>query len=726
MILHRLKIKKRQNGQPVKFSSGKSIAAKRASIPLRVSLNSQFSLMYANLKKISLQKGSYIAAFQEEQKKIQYNISKLATVFKRVFTSVLIVMVVLSQTVLVQGFEAHVINITAKICSYSQTRSIGYWKTHFEIYKHLLPQALGTESVSTASEVDDILGFSGDASIMRNKLKAQLLGLKFNIYFYHIGGYFVDSEGQTLYEIAAEADALLEDSGATKSELEKMKDLLDDTNNLGSIKSCPTGIVINEFLANAIGNDADRKKNGEWIELYNLGDKEVDVGSWAFYDLHDENELLITELNTDTGSTIIKPKDFLVVYRNGNKNFNLNNTFGDSIRLYDKSIGNKRTLIDIYAYTVDSPEGKSFALVPDGSTNWVDPSPTPGEPNSLEGENLEFGQAQLEPGEDTEVINTDMEVPEKVPQDLGTSSLDNLDSASLAPETTPEIAAGFAEPTPTAEPSNGVANNAVNNASGSSAPNELANPRQDVLENHPENNAGSQQAVDNSASPGIASGGNSSTGSDPISPPLSTPELAPALVGPVLTPDLPPVLTSDPTLIPEDLTPVPEPTPSLKPTPIPESVPVSDPIPSLEPTPAPTPTLTPTPTQTSTSIPTLTPTLTPAPTPIIVPELTASPEPELVPESSPISEPTPSLEPSPEPEVTPMPAITPSIELIPEPISIPVLELTPTPTPVLESVISPSIESSPAISPEPDPASVANGVSVNNISSDPSSETSET
>lgn len=83
--------------------------------------------------------------------------------------------------------------------------------------------------------------------------------------------------------------------------------------------------------------------------------------------------------------TLIPSGGFLVIYRNDDLDFSLNNIGGDTVRLYDGEIENVANLIDSYTYTVNAPEGKSFARIPDGSNNWVDPIPTPGLPNSLEG-----------------------------------------------------------------------------------------------------------------------------------------------------------------------------------------------------------------------------------------------------------------------------------------------------------------------------------------------------
>ena len=661
MVLCRIKIKKRQSGKSANFSWIKVFGIKRTSIPLRNSLNSQLSLLRENLGKLSLQKSSDFAFFQTGKKKPKFNFLPLATILRRIFTFGLIAMVILSQTALVFGFEAHVVNVTAKICDYSQTRSIDYWKTNPDIYKHFLPQTLGEEVIDTVSEADNILNFSGQTSNMRNKPEAQLLGMKFNIFYYHIGEYFVESEGHTLYEIIVEADALLLDPNATKSELENMKDLLDDLNNLHQIRSCPTGIVINEFLANPVGNDVELKKNGEWIELYNLGDAEVDLKGWAFYDLHDENELLITKFNTDSGSTIIKPKDFLIVYRNGNANFNLNNTFGDAIRLYNGNI-DKGALIDIYSYTVDSLEGKSFALVPNGSTNWVDPLPTPGESNSLVGEYSEFGQAVLEAGEDTSVLNTDIEIVEETPQ-ISDITLPDIPIV-LPVDTIPENAVDSADSVPAliltdpmAETAGDISDKTIGDPAQSVAPaaaNAIVQEQSMPISNIADNSVAEINNSGGSSAGGQATDINLDTqqtvndavlSANTVPASINTVESSPPLVEVV-----PPVLNLTPT--PES---IPEPTPAL--------------IPGLEPSPSPeVPAITPEPTLTPEPIltPELTPMLKPTPTPDI------SPAPELTP---PIEEPASTLEPTPVSETAALLLSELSSEISEESVIVPAAEI---------------------------------------------------
>lgn len=142
-------------------------------------------------------------------------------------------------------------------------------------------------------------------------------------------------------------------------------------------------VVLNEFLPNPIGNDDALMPGGEWVELYNNKGQDVNVAGWVLYDSNNTHALPITNINTNTHSTLIRSGDFLVVYRNGDDDFSINND-SDTIRLFTAHISTG-TLIDSYSYTYpgpgDKPENRSYARVPDGSPTWVDPIPTPGEPN---------------------------------------------------------------------------------------------------------------------------------------------------------------------------------------------------------------------------------------------------------------------------------------------------------------------------------------------------------
>src|SRR3989338_5532407 len=170
-------------------------------------------------------------------------------------------------------------------------------------------------------------------------------------------------------------------------------------------------VVLNEFLPrpNGIaygfdfGNDSSDMPQGEWVELYNNSTESINLIGWYTRDEtnSDGNKTVITALNTTPATTMIAGKGWLVVYMNKPI---LNNT-GDTVRLFDAG-GN---LIDSHSYddpdfceieptpgddnSTDAsgscgsvPPNKSYARIPDGIGDWVDPIPTPGKVNVLEEE----------------------------------------------------------------------------------------------------------------------------------------------------------------------------------------------------------------------------------------------------------------------------------------------------------------------------------------------------
>ncbi|MCK4745150.1 DUF4215 domain-containing protein [Candidatus Parcubacteria bacterium] len=171
---------------------------------------------------------------------------------------------------------------------------------------------------------------------------------------------------------------------------------------------CP-GVVLNEFLPNPIDDDAAAMPDGEWVELYNLSAiYSVDLSGYYLTD-DEGNRIDVESCRTNTGGVMIRPNDFLVVYRKGegdsctSHNFSLNND-NDTINFFDYN----DNPLDSYAYdgsdydsltpTPDDPnyddsagsgsslvpENKSYARIPDGTGEWVDPIPTPAAPNMLE------------------------------------------------------------------------------------------------------------------------------------------------------------------------------------------------------------------------------------------------------------------------------------------------------------------------------------------------------
>lgn len=178
----------------------------------------------------------------------------------------------------------------------------------------------------------------------------------------------------------------------------------------------PQNVVLNEFLPNPdesanglnFGKDSDNMPLGEWVELYNNGNVAIDIKDWYLADESGgagNTQAVVGLTNTQPATTTIPAHGWLVIYFNKPV---LNNT-GDSIFLYTDG----GVLVDSYTYDNPSdfceneptpkntnasstPSGsgssspctsnsvapnKSYARIPDGTGPFVDPIPTPGEPN---------------------------------------------------------------------------------------------------------------------------------------------------------------------------------------------------------------------------------------------------------------------------------------------------------------------------------------------------------
>jgi len=130
-------------------------------------------------------------------------------------------------------------------------------------------------------------------------------------------------------------------------------------------------IKINEFLPDPNGYDDEDKPNGEFIELYNEGDEDIDLLNFYFKDDFDSHQVFISDTNI-LGSTLIKSKDYLVIYPRYSSGF-LNNDGYERVRLF----GFNNNLIDEISYS-NSIEGSSWAKIED---NWYQTIPSPDEDN---------------------------------------------------------------------------------------------------------------------------------------------------------------------------------------------------------------------------------------------------------------------------------------------------------------------------------------------------------
>ncbi len=189
-------------------------------------------------------------------------------------------------------------------------------------------------------------------------------------------------------------------------------------------------VLINEFMPNPTGSDqglVGGSLDGEWVEIFNPTGSTVDLAGYILYDSINTHALAIASSNTNTGGTTIPSLGYLVVYREGDTDFELNNSGGDTARLFSDLISSGGTLVDSHLYTRDAPENKSFARVPDGATNWVDPDSTPGAANTFFFEVLP-GVTPFEPAPLPPLV-----IPEEIPPPPEVSEV----SAEVLPETAP-------------------------------------------------------------------------------------------------------------------------------------------------------------------------------------------------------------------------------------------------------------------------------------------------
>ncbi len=156
-----------------------------------------------------------------------------------------------------------------------------------------------------------------------------------------------------------------------KENYEEARGILEEkVNEMENVKQGILGasVVINEFMPDPVGSDSATMPDGEWVELYNPTGTDIDLTGWYLTDSDSHHVLQITENNTNTGSVIIPARGFLVVYRNGDPDFSLNNN-EDTVKLFDLD----GRLIDQHAYSFgnETTENRTIGRCPDGGINWV-------------------------------------------------------------------------------------------------------------------------------------------------------------------------------------------------------------------------------------------------------------------------------------------------------------------------------------------------------------------
>jgi len=172
----------------------------------------------------------------------------------------------------------------------------------------------------------------------------------------------------------------------------------------------------------------------EFIEFYNKGDVQLDITDWVIK--NEDTTIIINSdiLYGDAISTIIEFGKWLVIDLSKVGEDILDNT-SDIITLYDS----ENNEIDTISYVEASMADKSYARIPDGSSSWVDPIPTPGAPNKLDEEELDEEEVEkLEPEPEPEIIQELQleEVIEEIPLITTTTTTSTIPDSDILENST--------------------------------------------------------------------------------------------------------------------------------------------------------------------------------------------------------------------------------------------------------------------------------------------------
>lgn len=138
-------------------------------------------------------------------------------------------------------------------------------------------------------------------------------------------------------------------------------------------------VIISELFPNPFEEENLTKPRGEWVELYNQGNQPVHLRGFLLRDKAG-NKLDITSDKILSGNgLILLPKEYVVVYRDNDADFTLNNNGEEEVILYFEEGQEERAVYNVsYSRTV---EDMSISKVNDG---WYITIPTPGYDNFLE------------------------------------------------------------------------------------------------------------------------------------------------------------------------------------------------------------------------------------------------------------------------------------------------------------------------------------------------------
>ena len=128
-------------------------------------------------------------------------------------------------------------------------------------------------------------------------------------------------------------------------------------------------VIINELFPNPTGSD-----EAEWIELKNVGEKNVNLVNWRISDLSGKTYVISSD---DFATTTILAGGFLLLPKS-RTGIALNNAGGDTVRLFDLG-GN---LVSEVSYLESTQDGLSWARDEQGIWYWTT-TPTPLEENVI-------------------------------------------------------------------------------------------------------------------------------------------------------------------------------------------------------------------------------------------------------------------------------------------------------------------------------------------------------
>ncbi|HJO42175.1 MAG TPA: lamin tail domain-containing protein, partial [Candidatus Thalassarchaeaceae archaeon] len=157
--------------------------------------------------------------------------------------------------------------------------------------------------------------------------------------------------------------------------------LLDDVQDSSESNENGCVVCINEVMANADGSDQGIFPQGEWVELWNSGDSDVNILGWTIVDIggwtHPINEESWVNFDQLTTPYMIEAGGYVVIAENEMGTLRLNNA-GETIYLKDST----NTTVDT---VVTSPSSNGVSKIADpnnSNSEWIDAeSPSPGQAN---------------------------------------------------------------------------------------------------------------------------------------------------------------------------------------------------------------------------------------------------------------------------------------------------------------------------------------------------------